>query len=728
MRIRALVTATAVIAGVGVSGTIATSTASAGSTDVPCPEIQVIGVPGTHYYHVPGPTPWQPTLNPAQPGAVITQVADFLGPERAAGRISYEQINHPADVGAVLAYRKSNAISVGLTTARIAQIAATCANTRFALIGYSNGAGVAGDVLHAIGHGNGPIPADRVVAGMLFSDPRRDAGRDQLVGPAVRGTGLDLPRPGGFGAVHDRTYQFCSAGDVICDNDPNETMLRPLMLRYANTENVTFVAQVLKEFQRNGIDPGKWGKQYGVKDPVELVTKVSASVYRVDDYNRRNLHGQYDRLELLNINGKTATQWTADKLRDPNGVQLPIGLPQVNVPNQPNVPPAQVDPGTQAGLVAFAQFQQAVKTALGGKTLRQTLDDTGAVNVPRQKLTSLVTRAVLAQDPSASPAVISKAVAGLADLGDIVLAVSPYQLSRLANGSAQVAAGLTQLASGVPNPQAVVQTVCGLGQTAAAALAITADVVRMYEASADLPQIADVLDLLDPTTADGRQIFAAMPAESRTPEVKTAMTSLARFAKMLDSLDKQRIIGLAQGYAEMVARCDLAAMIQLPGLLVQTVAVTTEVATAIATHLGGAGLLPKGHASTPDTNPGTAQSQQSSAAKAAREKSARELAARIAKSKTGSTSHAERTAKARTSKPQTETAAQAKARAAKLKAAKLQGGPAQSRSQGSQVNAAKVKAAKAAGFMRPGSRPPRTGRPGSAPCGPGWSTWAAARA
>jgi hypothetical protein len=578
MRIRAVLTAMAVIAAFGATGVASSNIASA---DAPCPAVQVLGVPGTFYYHTPGPTPWQPNLNPAQPGAMITDVADLLGPDRATGQISYEQVNHPADIGAAISYRASNAAAVTILTTRISQLAASCPGTRFAIIGYSNGAGVAGDVLHSIGQGKGPIPADRVATGILFADPRRDAAHDQLVGPPVRGTGVDLPRPGGFGAVRDRTYQFCAAGDLVCDNDPDATLLRPLMLRFAPTANVTFVAAVLKAVQQNGLDAQKWAKYVGVQDPLSLITKVATTVQQVEAYNRLGTHGYYNRLDL-NIGGRTATQWAADKIRDPAGVTLPVSHRQPDPANQSLAP---VDPAVQGAIAGFGQFQQAVKTLTGGATLHQILDRT-APAAPREKLTSLLTKAILERDPSATPAVISKAIAALADVGDIVLAVDPAQLSRLATGASQVAAAVAQLSTGVVTPDAVLRTVCGTGQVAAASLAIIADVLRMYEKSADLPQIADLLDLVDPTSADGARIFAALPPEARTPAVKATMISLARIGKVLNSIDKQRVISLARQYAEMAAGCNISALAGLPALIVQTIAVGADVIRALATLRG----------------------------------------------------------------------------------------------------------------------------------------------
>ncbi|MBF6545284.1 cutinase family protein [Nocardia brasiliensis] len=102
-----------------------------------------------------------------------------------------------------------------LTTA----LSGLCSNTRVVLAGYAQGAEVAGDLAAAIGHGQGPIPASRVVAVALVSDPRRDPATGQL-GPAVPGQGVTGPRAQSFGEVTDRVRTLCAEGDPYCSTTP----------------------------------------------------------------------------------------------------------------------------------------------------------------------------------------------------------------------------------------------------------------------------------------------------------------------------------------------------------------------------------------------------------------------------------------------------------------------------------------------------------------------------
>ncbi|WP_280486646.1 hypothetical protein [Nocardia cyriacigeorgica] len=61
----------------------------------------------------------------------------------------------------------------------------------------------------------GPIPATRVLAVALVSDPRRDPATAQL-GTPVSGQGVTGPRAQGFGELTDRVRTLCLEGDSYC--------------------------------------------------------------------------------------------------------------------------------------------------------------------------------------------------------------------------------------------------------------------------------------------------------------------------------------------------------------------------------------------------------------------------------------------------------------------------------------------------------------------------------
>ncbi|OFE08686.1 cutinase family protein [Rhodococcus sp. 1139] len=101
--------------------------------------------------------------------------------------------------------------------------AAQCANTVFALGGYSQGADVAGDLTWLIGHDKGPIPAEKLIAVGLVADPRQSPNGDNtLVGPPVDGVGIAGARPGGFGKTAAVTRSYCAPDDLYCSTNSNK--------------------------------------------------------------------------------------------------------------------------------------------------------------------------------------------------------------------------------------------------------------------------------------------------------------------------------------------------------------------------------------------------------------------------------------------------------------------------------------------------------------------------
>ena len=157
--------------------------------------------------------------------------------------VSFEQVPYVAQVGGPLAgVVKGNPLTLGQSrkagtdavNARMKAIAAQCPTAKQVLIGYSQGALIAGDVLSAIGNGKGPVPDSAVLAGGLLSDPARTQttsnldsdqptaqpvslpGAESFVGPNVVGQGVVGARPDGFGTLADKVTSFCGAQDSIC--------------------------------------------------------------------------------------------------------------------------------------------------------------------------------------------------------------------------------------------------------------------------------------------------------------------------------------------------------------------------------------------------------------------------------------------------------------------------------------------------------------------------------
>jgi hypothetical protein len=101
------------------------------------------------------------------------------------------------------------------------------------IVGFSQGAVIAGDIASDVGNGRGPIDQDLLLGVTAIADGRRQTGVGQDVGPNPPGVGAEItlaevptlstlglsmtgPRPGGFGQLNDRVFEICAPGDLIC--------------------------------------------------------------------------------------------------------------------------------------------------------------------------------------------------------------------------------------------------------------------------------------------------------------------------------------------------------------------------------------------------------------------------------------------------------------------------------------------------------------------------------
>jgi hypothetical protein len=203
--------------------------------DASCPDVQVISVPGTWES-----SPQLDPLNPVQfPIALLLNVTnplrDSFGPDRMAEWTTpyTAQFHNPFSADKQMSYNDSRKEGMDATVKAITDINNRCPLTSFVIFGFSQGAVIAGDIASDIGNGRGPIDQDLVLGVTLIADGRRQDGVGQDIGPNPPGQGAEItlqevptlselgltmtgPRPGGFGALNDRTNQICGAGDLIC--------------------------------------------------------------------------------------------------------------------------------------------------------------------------------------------------------------------------------------------------------------------------------------------------------------------------------------------------------------------------------------------------------------------------------------------------------------------------------------------------------------------------------
>lgn len=250
-----------------------------------CPDVQVISIPGT-WESSREMDPANPTA--AFPRALLLNVTNSLGQAFGSDRLAQytvpytAQFHNPLAADNQMSYNDSREEGMKKAVDAITDINNKCPLTSFVLMGFSQGAVIAGDIASDMGNGRGPIDQDLVLGVTLIADGRRQPGMGKDVGPNPPGQGAEItlhelplgmlglnmtgPRPGGFGALNDRTNEICGTGDLICAA-PTEAF---------NVVNL----------------------------PSTLATLSGSTAGPV--------HALYNTPEFWTLNGQTSTQWTLD--------------------------------------------------------------------------------------------------------------------------------------------------------------------------------------------------------------------------------------------------------------------------------------------------------------------------------------------------------------------------------------------------------------------------------
>lgn len=256
--------------------------------DASCPDVQVISVPGT-WESSPTDDPFNPTQFPI---ALMRNVTGPLRGQFDAARVQIytvpytAQFHNPMSADGQMSYNDSRAEGTRAAIKAITDMNDKCPLTSYVLMGFSQGAIIAGDIASDIGNGRGPVDEDLVLGVTLIADGRRQDAVGQDIGPNPPGQGAEItlaefpalsamgltmtgPRPGGFGTLNDRTNELCGPGDLICAA-PQEAF---------SITNLPRTLEILAG---------------GAGAPV---------------------HALYNTPEFWNLDGQTATQWTLNWAR-----------------------------------------------------------------------------------------------------------------------------------------------------------------------------------------------------------------------------------------------------------------------------------------------------------------------------------------------------------------------------------------------------------------------------
>ena len=203
--------------------------------DASCPDVQMISIPGTRESS-PLLDPYNPTQFPIALLLNVTNpIRQQFGPDRLEiFTVPYTaQFHNPLSADKQMSYNDSRAEGTRAAVKAMTDMNNRCPLTSYVLVGFSQGAVIAGDMASDIGNGRGPVDEDLVLGVTLIADGRRQDNVGQDIGPNPDGQGAEITlhevptlsalgltmtgtRPGGFGMLNDRTNEICAAGDLIC--------------------------------------------------------------------------------------------------------------------------------------------------------------------------------------------------------------------------------------------------------------------------------------------------------------------------------------------------------------------------------------------------------------------------------------------------------------------------------------------------------------------------------
>ncbi|MEU4315392.1 cutinase family protein [Nocardia sp. NPDC024068] len=226
----------------------------------PATELSVSSCPALYALGIQGTGESSPDAAPTTDTGMLSTVFRPLlaaAPEQGLvdrAYVPYESSFGGVDGGSATPY--SDSVTGGLMRLRsmAGSVAERCPETRFAVVGYSQGAHVASVFAQEVGQGQGALPPEKIAAVALIGDPTRNPGAPLFPGapgkanpdpaPGTEGTLIaeiaalpQSPAAGGgiapnrdsaenFGALTGRVASFCAAGDLACDAPEGAPILK----------------------------------------------------------------------------------------------------------------------------------------------------------------------------------------------------------------------------------------------------------------------------------------------------------------------------------------------------------------------------------------------------------------------------------------------------------------------------------------------------------------------
>ena len=162
--------------------------------DASCPDVMALVIPGT-WESSPTDDPLNPTQFPLSLlGNVTRPLQQQFGTDRLqVFTVPYTaQFHNPFSADKQMSYNDSRAEGTRAAVKALTDMNEKCPLTSYVLIGFSQGAVIAGDIASDIGNGRGPVDQDLVLGVTLIADGRRQTGVGQDIGPNPPGQGAEI--------------------------------------------------------------------------------------------------------------------------------------------------------------------------------------------------------------------------------------------------------------------------------------------------------------------------------------------------------------------------------------------------------------------------------------------------------------------------------------------------------------------------------------------------------
>lgn len=198
-----------------------------------CEDVMILGIPGSNQgpAHSGNSDDFGPEV-----GDVVTSVRQSYGNEIRASALNYPAQLEVGLLGSnrrwadFATYLRSYRKGLANATAQLRLWAFQCRHAAFVLVGYSQGADIAGTLAEAIRKGRGAVPASRLIDTILIADPGfnpRSANALRF-GDTAGGAGILGPRPRWPESFPH--ISVCIGRDIVCDyrsDDPAASSIEP---------------------------------------------------------------------------------------------------------------------------------------------------------------------------------------------------------------------------------------------------------------------------------------------------------------------------------------------------------------------------------------------------------------------------------------------------------------------------------------------------------------------